>query len=62
MIKLIYCGTKKYERRRGMQHDLVQKEGANDVLSVFILSTIGLISQVSTPMKDDKCSRAVRKD
>lgn len=45
-----------------MQHDLVQKEGANDVLSVFILSTIGLISQVSTPMKDDKCSRAVRKD
>lgn len=36
-----------------MQHDLVEKEGENDVFNVFILSTIGLISQVSTPMKDD---------
>lgn len=36
-----------------MQHDLVGKEGEKDVYSVFMFSTIGLISQVSTPMKDD---------
>lgn len=36
-----------------MQHDLVGMEEENDVFNVFILSTIGLISQVSTPMKDD---------
>lgn len=41
------------QRNTRGEGDLVGKEGENNVLSVFMFSTIGLISQVSTPMKDD---------